>query len=141
MRLVLNEGLYVQLYCGHESGLKKFHREGLVYHIAFKDQQLINETKFNVAHMLGPAREKVFIHYLKRSYAQKLSGEKVQPGLLGLVASKGPYHYYRNIFSLLRKNLGNLLSLIRKPLTSFQRILPIADPSYTWSPNWFHSVS
>jgi len=60
MRLVLNEGLYVQEYCGHWSELKKFHREGLVYHITFKDQQLINETKFNVAHMLGPSKREGF---------------------------------------------------------------------------------
>src|SRR5271155_1259248 len=93
MRVVFNEELYVQPYCGHNSGLKKIHREGLVYHIAhfcytFKDQALINQRKFNFAHLRGPATEKSLSYYLKRSDAQKPSEEKDNQAHWGLSRPK-----------------------------------------------------
>jgi hypothetical protein len=104
----------------HESELKKSHREGLVitlqpFLLHIQTPIVINQTEFNVADLLGP-REWEILYILSQTFRRtETVWQKMVPGALGLAASKGLYHCYRNIFSLLRINLGNFLSHIGNP--------------------------
>ena len=135
MLLILNEGLYVQPYCGHKSGLEKSHREGLLYRIphfcyTFKDQRLINQSEVEIQRstFAGPATEKSFlVHIFSSVPTHKNRLNKGEPDIgacrVQRAASTTSIHFSEY-------NLGNFLFHIRKTLTSFQPTR-IADPSYT----------